>query len=43
MTLQTPLNGRFSDVVGRKPMLQTAILVFTVFSALCGAAKSMTW
>ena len=60
MTLQTPINGRVSDIVGRKPMvrvpfpqlgvdaqlvgqLYAAIVVFTVFSALCGAAKSMTW
>ena len=43
MTLQTPINGRVSDIVGRKPMLYAAILVFTVFSALCGAAKSMNW
>ncbi|KAL7425027.1 hypothetical protein Q5752_000715 [Cryptotrichosporon argae] len=43
MTLLTPLNGRLSDIIGRKPMLYAAILFFTVFSALCGAAKSMTW
>jgi len=43
MTLQTPINGRVSDIVGRKPMLYAAITVFTIFSALCGAAKSMTW
>ncbi|CAD6564136.1 MAG: hypothetical protein TREMPRED_003874 [Tremellales sp. Tagirdzhanova-0007] len=43
MTLQTPINGRVSDIVGRKPMLYAAIVVFTIFSALCGAAKSMTW
>ncbi|WVQ95971.1 hypothetical protein IAU59_003070 [Kwoniella sp. CBS 9459] len=42
-TLQTPINGRVSDIVGRKPMLYVAIIVFTVFSALCGAAKSSTW
>jgi MFS family permease len=43
MTLQGPINGRVSDIVGRKPMLYAAIAIFTVFSALCGAAKSMTW
>ncbi|WVR08158.1 hypothetical protein IAU60_005204 [Kwoniella sp. DSM 27419] len=42
-TLQTPINGRVSDIVGRKPMLYIAIIVFTVFSALCGAAKSSEW
>jgi len=43
MTLQTPINGRVSDIVGRKPLLYSAIVIFFVFSALCGAAKSMTW
>ncbi|ODO00769.1 hypothetical protein L198_03096 [Cryptococcus wingfieldii CBS 7118] len=42
-TLQTPINGRVSDIVGRKPLLYAAILIFTVFSALCGAAKTSTW
>ncbi|OCF41988.1 hypothetical protein I317_04180 [Kwoniella heveanensis CBS 569] len=42
-TLQTPINGRVSDIVGRKPMLYAAIIIFTVFSALCGAAKSSSW
>ncbi|WVF68426.1 hypothetical protein IAT40_003191 [Kwoniella sp. CBS 6097] len=42
-TLQTPINGRVSDIVGRKPMLYAAIIVFAVFSALCGAAKSSSW
>jgi MFS family permease len=42
-TLQAPMNGRVSDIVGRKPMLYTAIVVFTVFSALCGAAKTSSW
>ncbi|KAK4689236.1 hypothetical protein P7C73_g867, partial [Tremellales sp. Uapishka_1] len=43
MTLLAPVNGRVSDIVGRKPMLYVSIVVFFVFSALCGAAKSMTW
>lgn len=43
VTLQGPMNGRVSDIVGRKPMLYTAILVFSIASALCGAAKSSTW
>lgn len=43
MTLLTPVNGRVSDIVGRKPMLYIAIIVFTVFSALCGAAQNITW
>ena len=43
MTLLTPVNGRVSDIIGRKPLLYAMIIVFTVFSALCGAAKTMTW
>lgn len=43
MTLLTPVNGRVSDIVGRKPMLYAAIVVFTVFSALCGAAQNIEW
>jgi MFS family permease len=43
VTLQGPMNGRVSDIVGRKPMLYTAILVFSIASALCGAAKTSSW
>ena len=43
MTVQTPLNGRLSDIVGRKPMTFVAIIIFFIFSALCGAAKTITW
>lgn len=43
MTLLAPVNGRVSDIVGRKPLLYCAIVIFVVFSALCGAAKNMTW
>ncbi|KAG6834718.1 hypothetical protein H0H93_007841, partial [Arthromyces matolae] len=39
----SPLYGKLSDVVGRKPILYASILLFLVGSALCGAAKSMTW
>jgi len=39
----TPLNGRVSDIVGRKTMVSAAIVVFCICSALCGAAKNMTW
>lgn len=38
----TPLTGRLSDIVGRKPLLYVAIILFSAFSAMCGAAKSMT-
>lgn len=43
MALMTPINGRVSDIVGRKPMLYVAIAFFIVFSALCGAAQNITW
>lgn len=37
-----PAYGKISDLVGRKILLQGAILVFMVGSALCGAAQSFT-
>lgn len=43
MTVMAPFLGRVSDLVGRKPMLYGSIVFFLVFSALCGAAKDMTW
>ncbi|GMK54012.1 hypothetical protein CspeluHIS016_0105980 [Cutaneotrichosporon spelunceum] len=43
MTLLTPINGRVSDIIGRKPMLYAAIVVFTISSALCGAAQNIEW
>ncbi|KAL0581220.1 hypothetical protein V5O48_000808 [Marasmius crinis-equi] len=36
----TPLYGKLSDVVGRKPLLFFVIAVFMVGSALCGASQS---
>ncbi|KAI9751451.1 MAG: hypothetical protein M4579_006061 [Chaenotheca gracillima] len=36
-----PSWGKFSDIFGRKPVLQTAAGVFFVGSALCGAAVSI--
>jgi MFS family permease len=36
----TPLYGRLSDLVGRKPILYGSICVFLLGSALCGAAQS---
>jgi MFS family permease len=42
-TLMTPINGRVTDIIGRKPALYASIVVLLVFSAMCGAAKSITW
>jgi EmrB/QacA subfamily drug resistance transporter len=36
-----PLFGRLGDYFGRKPFLVASIVVFTLASALCGAAGSM--
>ncbi|TFK76316.1 MFS general substrate transporter [Pluteus cervinus] len=38
-----PLYGKLSDLIGRKPILYSSIIIFLVGSALCGAAKTMTW
>ena len=40
-TASTPLYGKISDLVGRKVVFQTAIVIFLVGSVLCGAAQSM--
>lgn len=42
-TLMSPINGRVTDIVGRKPALYASIIVLLVFSAMCGAAKNVTW
>ncbi|KAF9013990.1 major facilitator superfamily domain-containing protein [Cyathus striatus] len=39
----SPLYGKLSDLIGRKPILYASIVVFLIGSALCGAAQSMTW
>lgn len=41
-TIVVPLYGKFGDLFGRKIVLQTAIIVFLVGSALCGLAQNMT-
>jgi EmrB/QacA subfamily drug resistance transporter len=42
-TIATVLAGKFGDLYGRKTMFLLSIVVFTVASALCGLAGSMTW
>jgi MFS family permease len=37
----TPLYGKISDMFGRKKIFQSAIVIFLIGSALCGAAQSM--
>lgn len=39
----SPLYGKLSDLIGRKPVLYASIVVFLIGSALCGAAQSMIW
>src|SRR5215471_142705 len=40
-TVAGPLYGKFGDLHGRKAVLQVAIAIFLVGSALCGLAGSM--
>lgn len=42
-TASTPLWGKFSDIYGRKLMLQLGIIVFLVGSVMAGLAPSMGW
>jgi EmrB/QacA subfamily drug resistance transporter len=41
-TIATPLYGKLGDLYGRKGVLQTAIILFLVGSALCGLSRNMT-
>lgn len=42
-TASTPIWGKISDIYGRKPMLQAAIVIFLIGSVLAGASQSMEW
>jgi EmrB/QacA subfamily drug resistance transporter len=41
-TAVTPLYGKLGDLFGRKLVLQVALVVFLIGSALCGLAQSLT-
>jgi EmrB/QacA subfamily drug resistance transporter len=41
-TVVTPLYGKLGDLYGRKLLLQVAIVIFLIGSALCGLAQNMT-
>ncbi|WP_448310726.1 MDR family MFS transporter [Pantoea sp. PGP6] len=41
-TIVVPLYGKFGDLFGRKRVLQIAIVLFLIGSALCGLAQNMT-
>jgi EmrB/QacA subfamily drug resistance transporter len=41
-TIAGPLYGKLGDLYGRKRLLQGAIVIFLVGSALCGLAQNMT-
>ncbi|MCP3719612.1 MDR family MFS transporter [Paraburkholderia sp. CNPSo 3281] len=40
-TIVVPLYGKFGDLFGRKIVLQAAIVIFLIGSALCGVAQNM--
>jgi multidrug resistance protein len=40
-TITTPIAGKLGDVYGRKLVLQAALVVFLVGSALCGISRNM--
>src|SRR5205823_14251466 len=42
VTVVTPLYGKLGDLYGRKLVLQSALVLFLIGSALCGLAQNMT-
>src|SRR5271154_3867867 len=40
-TAATPIYGKLSDLYGRRPMLQIAVVIFLLTSVLCAVATSM--
>jgi EmrB/QacA subfamily drug resistance transporter len=42
ITVVTPLYGKLGDLFGRKVVLQAALVLFLIGSALCGLSESMT-
>src|SRR3954454_18614972 len=42
VTVVTPLYGKLGDLYGRKIVLQAALVLFLIGSALCGLAQGMT-
>src|SRR3954467_13239967 len=42
VTVVTPLYGKLGDLYGRKRVLQTALTIFLIGSALCGLAQGMS-
>lgn len=41
-TIVTPVYGKLGDLYGRKIVLQSAVVLFLIGSALCGLSQSMT-
>ena len=41
-TAVTPVYGKLGDLYGRKIVLQIALVIFLIGSALCGASQSLT-
>jgi EmrB/QacA subfamily drug resistance transporter len=42
ITIVTPLYGKLGDLVGRKRVLQAALVLFLIGSVLCGLSQDMT-